>query len=105
MYPSIAMAMNISRMTRYATVLHVDSCPHTLEEISEIYEAMKKERDSSKKKKLSNEYKKITLENTHYIDELFDKLATPEEDCVDVCQQVFNLPNFTQMKSLFENRQ
>ena len=102
MYPSIAMAMNISRDTKYATVLHVDGCPYTLEQISETYNMMDIEKDSKKKSELKNRYEEMISANTAYLDTLFGKLTCPDENCVDLCNQLFNMPDFSEMSELFK---
>ena len=103
MYPSIASAMNVSKLTKFATVLHVDGAPYTLEEINAAYTAYKECKVDKEKKALKNHYEALTLANSEWLDSLFGRLATPEENAVDICHQLFGLPNFSEMKSLFND--
>jgi len=102
MYPSILMSCNCGRITKYSTTLHVDGCPYALEEISAAYETMKNEENAKQKSLLNNTYKAMALANTEWMDEFFGKLATTEENAVDLCHQVFNLPNYSEMAELFK---
>ena len=102
MYPSIAMAMNISRDTKYATVLHVDGCPYTLEQIDAICKTIDLEKDQKKKAELTRQYEAMIAANTAYLDTLFGKLSCPDENCVDLCKQLFNMPDFAEMSGLFK---
>ena len=103
MYPSIASAMNVSKLTKFATVLHVDGAPYSLEEINALYTQAKECKVDKEKKALYNKYKAMTLANSEWLDNLFGRLATTEENAVDLCSQLFDLPNYSEMKSLFND--
>lgn len=90
------MSTNLSRESRYASVLWIEGAPYTLEQLAAIAE----ETASAKKPhRGDNLLKEATLENTKYIENFFGLYFTPEENAVAVCKAMFNFPDFDDMDS------
>ena len=88
-YPSITIAFNVSKETKLGTVLYMDGCPYTLKEIE---------------KASSNDIRKeMTVANAEYICRYFGRITCVEENAIAICHEYFNLPNYSEMLSLFQS--
>lgn len=88
-YPSVTVAFNVSRETKLATVLWVEGCPYTIEEIQ-------KEKEAEKQKTMAKA-------NAEYFNALFGRITCVDENAVDICHEHFGLPNYEEMLALFGN--
>lgn len=88
-YPSLTIAFNISRETKYATVVWVEGCPYTLDEIKKC--------DNSKQIEV------MRKANAEYIDQLFGAYPTIIENAVSLSHQHFGLPNYDELLKLYDN--
>lgn len=99
-YPSITIAMNISRETKEATVLWITGCPHSIDELQRMQEEIsllpQKEKTKAEKK-----YDKVVKQNAEYIFEFFSRYPAVTENAVKLCEQHFNIPGYGEMLSLF----
>lgn len=100
-YPSITIAMNISRETKEATVLWITGCPYSIEELQRMREEIdllpQKEKTKAEKKYAD----KIVKQNAEYIFEFFSRYPAVVENAVKLCEQHFNIPGYDEMLSLF----
>lgn len=94
------MSTNLSRESRYASVLWIEGAPYTLRELNDMYEELHDTKDSSKRKELSRLYKEAVLANTQYIENFFGLYFTPEENAVSVCKSMFGFPDFDDIDTL-----
>lgn len=102
LYPSIQMSTNLSRISRFASVLWIEGAPHTLVELKEWLMRIDNEQDPTKKKRLKDQYKEVILkENFDYIENFFEAYFTPIENAVRICHEHFNLPNFEEIDKYF----
>ena len=116
MYPSIARASNISQETKLATVLWVGTCPYTLREVYDIY--IEWQRAEQRLAKMTNPtardklhvsvikrtYENMVKSNSDYIDTIFGKLISPDENAVDLCHELFGLPDYQEMRRLYREQ-
>ena len=86
-YPSATIAFNISRETKLASVLWIEGCPYTIEQIM---------REEKKDKK-----KEMAKANAEYFNTLFGRVPCVEENAVAICHEYFNLPDYQEMLSIF----
>lgn len=91
------MSTNLSRESRYASVLWIEGAPHDLRELNEMYERWCDEGDPAKKSKYKKAYQEAILENSDYMENFFGAVFTPRENAVQVCHDHFNLPNFEEI--------
>jgi len=94
MYPSIAMSTNLSRISRFASVLWIEGAPYTLEELSSMYDDIQSEKDPKKLKEKKRFFELAVLDNTNYIENFFGLYFTPEENAVTLCKSMFGFPDF-----------
>ena len=116
MYPSIAMSNNISQETKIATTLWISTCPFTLEEINNRFEVwqeaaarLSKTMNPTAQEKrnvsiLKSAYETAVAANSDHIDTIFGKISSPDENSVDLCHDLFGLPDLSEMKNLWENQ-
>ena len=97
LYPSIQMSTNLSRESRYASVLWIEGAPHTLKELNDIWDELQNEKDAKRHTMLKNSYDEAVMENTVFIENFFGSYFTPEENAVQVCHDEFGLPDFDEM--------
>lgn len=97
LYPSIQMSTNLSRESRFASVLWIEGAPYTLQQLNQMYDAIEQEEDPSTKRKLAREYKDAILANSDYIENFFGAFFTTRENAVQVCHDHFGLPNFEEI--------
>ena len=99
-YPSITIAMNISRETKEATVLWITGCPHSIDELQRMQEEIsllpQKEKNKAEKK-----YDKVVKQNAEYIFEFFSRYPAVTENAVKLCEQHFNIPGYDEMLRIF----
>ena len=88
-YPSLTIAFNISRETKYATVVWVEGCPFTLDDIKNC--------DSDNKREL------MRKENAEYIDQLFGAIPTVMENAISLAHRHFKLPNYEELLNDYVN--
>ena len=93
------MSTNLSRETRFASVLWVEGAPYTLEQLAQMDEAVQNEEDPAVRRKLSNQLKEAALANSDYMESLFGAYFTVRENAVQVCHDYFGLPNFQEILS------
>lgn len=89
-YPSITIAFNVSKETKLATVLHIEGCPYSFNDIDQA---------SSDKVK-----KEMTVANAEYICRYFGRITCIEENAIAICNEYFNLPNYTEMLQLVQTQ-
>ena len=97
LYPSIQMSTNLSRESRFASVLWVEGAPYTLEQLAQMYEAIQNEEDPTLRRKLQNELKVAALANSDYMENFFGAFFTVRENAIQVCHDHFGLPNFQEI--------
>ena len=116
MYPSIARASNISQETKLATVLWIGTCPYTLREVYDMY--VEWQNAEKRLAKMSNPvardklqvsiakrtYENMVKANSDYIDTIFGKLISPDENAVDLCHELFGLPDYSEMRRLYREQ-
>lgn len=99
-YPSLTIAMNISRETKEATVLWITGCPHSIEELQRMQEEIsllpQKEKTKAEKK-----YDNVVKQNAEYIFEFFSRYPAVTENAVKLCEQHFNIPGYDEMLQIF----
>ena len=92
------MSTNLSRISRFASVLWIEGAPHSLEELASIMNRINDEPDPALKRRMAEKYKKVTLkENFDYIEDFFEAYFTPIENAVRICHDHFGLPNFEEI--------
>ena len=91
------MSTNLSRESRFASVLWVEGAPYTLEQLAQMYEAIQNEEDPTLRRKLQNELKVAALANSDYMENFFGAFFTVRENAIQVCHDHFGLPNFQEI--------
>ncbi len=117
MYPSIARASNISQETKLATVLWIGTCPYTLRDVFDAYidwqNAEKRlarldnpvARDKLQVSIAKRTYENMVKSNSDYIDTIFGKLISPDENAVDLGHELFGLPDYQEMRRLYREQE
>ena len=49
-------------------------------------------------------YENMVKSNSDYIDTIFGKLISPDENAVDLCHTLFGLPNYSEMRRLYREQ-
>lgn len=101
-YPSITIAMNISRETKECTVLWITGCPYSLDELKSHIEEINKLDGPAKTKAEEKFSDTIVKQNAEYIFQFFSNYPTVLENAVSLCKQHFNIPNYEEMLELFQ---
>ena len=97
LYPSIQMSTNLSRKSRFASVLWIEGAPYTLQQLNQMVEMINNEEDQATRRKLMREYKDAVLANSDYIENFFGAYFTVRENAVQVCHDHFGLPDFQEI--------
>ena len=100
-YPSLTIAMNISRETKEATVLWITGCPYSIEQLRESMEEINQLEGSERTKAEDKFAKTVVKQNAEYIFEFFSRYPTVIENAVELCKQHFNIPGYDEMLQLF----
>lgn len=100
-YPSLTIAMNISRETKEATVLWITGCPYSIEQLRERMEEINQLEGSERTKAEDKFAKTVVKQNAEYIFEFFSRYPTVIENAVELCKQHFNIPGYDEMLQLF----
>lgn len=87
-YPSMDIAGNMSRGTKLSTIIWVEGCPFTIDEIM-----------SAESDKLKEARRKA---NAEYIDTLFGKIPYVSENTVSICSEYFGLGSYSEMLALYQ---
>ena len=103
-YPSLTIAMNISRETKEATVLWITGCPYSIEELQRMREEIEQLPAAEKKKAEKRYADTIVKQNAEYIFEFFSRYPAVVENAVKLCEQHFNIPGYDEMLQLFINQ-
>lgn len=108
------MSNNISQETKIATTLWIGTCPFTLEEVNNRFETWQEAaarlsktptpREKREVSMLKAAYETAVAANSDHIDTIFGKLSSPDENSVDLCHDLFGLPDLAEMKKRWENR-
>lgn len=88
------MSTNLSRESRFASVLWIEGAPYTLEQLNDMHEQLKSEKDPKRRSELLRVIQDATLANTNYIEDFFGLYFTPVENAVQICKSMFNFPDF-----------
>ena len=91
------MSTNLSRESRFASVLWVEGAPYTLQQLAQMCDMIDNEEDPAAKRKLIREYKEATLANSDYMESFFGAYFTVRENAITVCHDHFGLPNFQEI--------
>ena len=94
------MSTNLSRESRFASVLWIEGAPYSLQELNSMYDEIHETKDANRRKELERLFKEATLANTQYIENFFGLYFTPEENAVSVCKSMFGFPDFNDMDTL-----
>jgi hypothetical protein len=92
-YPSILMAMNISKATKMSTMLHIEGSPYTLEEVLETKDI----KDEKGKLNPRARY------NSEYMFNFLCRYMATKENAVDL-STCFSLPGYGDVLRLWDNR-
>jgi len=88
-YPSATIAINVSRETKISTLIWVEGCPYTIQEIQD-------ELNKDKQKLMAKA-------NATYIDALCGLVPFVDENSVHIGHQYFGLPDYQEMLDLYHN--
>ena len=103
-YPSLTIAMNISRETKLCTVLWIEGCPYTLEFLQNMSDEIASMSKGKEREHKQDELDKYAKRNAEYIFSFFSNYPTVQENAVSICNEHFNIPSYQEMLELFANR-
>ena len=100
-YPSLTIAMNISRETKLCTVLWIEGCPYTLEYLQSLTDRINTMSKDKERERLIKEQERCAKRNAEYIFAFFSNYPTILENAVSICKEHFNIPGYQEMLELF----
>ena len=90
-YPSATIAFNISRETKLMSVLWIEGCKYTIDQILA-------EENSNKRKEMAKA-------NAEYFNALFGRVPCVRENAVAIGHEYFNLPDYKEMLEYFQTKE